>query len=147
MPPITPLFDRFLEKLEPSSDFECWEWKGTVNHGYGRIYVNNPPWSSPAHRVSYELLVGPIPEGLHIDHLCRNTLCVNPDHLEPVTPAENTRRGSAARRTDFCKYGHSFEDALINPKGHRSCRTCVNERRRARYRKRVGRPVRPYALG
>lgn len=64
----------------------CWEWTGQKDSGYGRYS------GRPAHRVTYEVLVGPIPDGLTLDHLCRNKGCVNPDHLEPVTSSENTRR-------------------------------------------------------
>lgn len=88
-----------------------------------------------AHRYAYELLVGPIPEGLQLDHLCRNTLCVNPDHLEPVTARENNMRGFGvgaehARKT-HCHRGHPFSDenTRINPKdGRRICATCHRER-------------------
>jgi hypothetical protein len=75
---------------------ECWEWLQNFNaDGYG-IYKRN----HQAHRVVYELLVAPIPEGLEIDHLCRNRRCVNPAHLEPVTHLENIRRGVAARAAE-----------------------------------------------
>ena len=74
---------------------ECWIWSGSVStQGYGKF--SNP--SLLAHRVSYESMVGPIPEGLAIDHLCRVRTCVNPAHLDPVTAAENTRRENIARK-------------------------------------------------
>lgn len=82
----------------------CWAWTGTRNsQGYGLIQAGRRsaaghPSPDLAHRVSYELHVGPIPAGLELDHLCRNRGCVNPQHLEPVTGAENTRRGVEARR-------------------------------------------------
>jgi predicted DNA-binding transcriptional regulator AlpA len=82
--------ERFWEKVEPTGF--CWEWTAFKDRkGYGRFRVDDR--TMQAHRVAYELLVGPIPEGLHLDHLCRNTSCVNPDHLEPVDLAENVRRG------------------------------------------------------
>ncbi len=87
------------------------------------------------HRFSYELHIGPIPEGLVIDHLCRTPACVNPDHLEPVTNAENVRRGEApsaiGRRTGLCKYGHSLIDANRHPVTGKviRCRTCARESR------------------
>lgn len=97
-----------------------------------------------AHRFSYELHVGPIPEGLVIDHLCRNRLCVNPDHLEPVTSQENVRRGHEAlgvrQYATHCKNGHEYtpENTLITVEGWRSCRTCSRERDRRR------RPTKPH---
>lgn len=77
----------------------CWMWRGAPNgsNDYGRVCVSGK--SRPAHRAFYELHVGPVPSGLFLDHLCRCTMCVNPAHLEPVTIAENTRRGALARIT------------------------------------------------
>lgn len=88
-----PLEERFWEKVEKRGPDECWEWGGTVADGYGR-FREGGFGSSPvrAHRVAYKLLVGPIPEGLVLDHLCENRGCVNPAHLEPVTNRENLRR-------------------------------------------------------
>lgn len=77
----------------------CWTWTGSVlPSGYGKISTGPLAAQSgtTAHRAVYEAFVGPIPEGLHLDHLCRNRLCVRPDHLEPVTQAENNRRARAA---------------------------------------------------
>lgn len=117
---------RFWAKVERSDDNSCWLWTGYVLRGYGRFE------STGAHRVAYELLVAPIPPGLHLDHLCRVTRCVNPSHLEPVTQAENNRRASAAQT--HCKRGHEFtpENTYRIPgrPSPRTCRECAKERSR-----------------
>ncbi len=110
----------------------CWEWaKYRSSSGYGMIHRQGKP--TYVHRVAYEMLVGPIPDGLHLDHLCRNPPCCNPLHLEPVTPRENWARGTSpsARnlRKTHCVKGH----ALVPPNlymrpdaGGRCCRACFH---------------------
>lgn len=137
---MTALLDRALDKIEfPSEPNGCWLWTGATagrddDHAYGRIWSglrseNGHPLAIQAHRAVYELAVGPIADGLQIDHLCRNPRCVNPDHLEPVTYEENQRRGNSpmaqqARQT-HCKRGHPLDDEnTYHWKGTRRCRRC-----------------------
>lgn len=139
-------FDRFWSKVD--ADGDCWDWGGTRDdQNYGVFKFDG--WSQYAHRVAYEHLVGAIPDGRVIDHLCRNTICVNPDHLQPVTHQTNTRRGFGlaglnARKT-HCKRGHAFtpENTIDHPRG-RGCRQCarmMKQRRRDRARAEGRRPV------
>jgi hypothetical protein len=124
----------------------CWLWTGTVDkHGYGRASINGGS-GYLVHRVIYADTYGPI-EGVGLDHLCRRPSCVNPLHLEPVTQAENVRRGEAGRNMrekTHCPQGHPYEGVnLIRrrlKKGGfaRVCRECQNEaNRRYRQRKKV----------
>ncbi|WP_395454711.1 HNH endonuclease signature motif containing protein [Azospirillum melinis] len=137
-----PLAERFAEKVSVNPITGCHEWTGCISGGYGQI---SDETSRPvlAHRVAYQMANGPVPDGLHIDHLCRNRRCVNPTHLEAVTVFENTQRGAlgmvirakAALRT-HCKRGHAFspENTGIDHRGDRFCRTCQAEAYR-RHRK------------
>jgi hypothetical protein len=108
----------------------CWVWVGCRDQfGYGQISIDNV--RVRVHRVSYTWLVGPVPEGLELDHLCRNPSCCNPKHLEPVTHQENMIRGNAGkwqRDKTHCKHGHRFTEDNIMPTGKggvfRRCRAC-----------------------
>lgn len=117
-----PRFDRYIVE-DKGHDTPCWIWTGTqVRGGYGQVTHRT------AHRVLYEIHVGPVPDGLQLDHLCFQTACVNPEHLEPVTAAENMRR-AAARFFDpdrFMGCGHPRgENQYVNPyTAKKHCRTC-----------------------
>lgn len=127
--------DRFVEKIKLDEDTECWIWTSNrTAGGYGQFHFQGRPQA--AHRLAYEWMVGPIPEGLHLDHLCRVRFCVNPAHLEPVTPAVNTQRGGNAIKT-HCPKGHAYDERntiwTTSKKGRdRHCRTCKNDQERAK---------------
>lgn len=128
---------RFWAKVEKTEG--CWNWTGVLAGGrYGQLMMGHRA-SVYAHRFSYELHREPIPEGMEIDHLCRNTRCVNPDHLEVVTPRENRLRSESlpaqnAKKT-HCPKGHLYdeENTYTDPKGRREYRECVRQRQRRRY--------------
>lgn len=127
---IERLPTRLREKIEVQPD-GCWRWTACVTStGYGRVWTGRRvDW---AHRVVYRLLVGPIPEGLVLDHLCRFRACVNPTHVEPVTDRINTIRGDAPdatrrrhRAKRFCLRGHPLFGANVRRyRGSRHCRAC-----------------------
>lgn len=120
----------------------CWLWRGTTaSNGYGRFVIDDR--NQAAHRIAYVWLVGPVPEGLELDHLCSVRNCVNPRHLEPVTHRENTLRGdtitAAAAAKTHCPRGHELAGSNLVPSslrnGRRDCLTC-SRRRAAEYRER-----------
>lgn len=130
--------DRFWTQTTPAG--ECLIWTGTVcSNGYGAIMIDKRKRS--AHRYAYELLVGPIPPGLTIDHLCRNPTCVAPTHLEPVTMAENIRRGRSPSAKNLikthCKRDHplSGDNLYLRRGGGRTCVQCELDAHRVRYRR------------
>lgn len=114
---------RFVDKSD-----SCWQWKGYINpKGYGEVRFDGRP--QHAHRAVYMLLVGPIADGLHVDHLCRVRSCVNPEHLEPVTMHENIRRG--LHKSDYithCPRGHEYTEentyVFRGEYSRRDCRKC-----------------------
>jgi hypothetical protein len=142
--------ERFWSKV--NADGVCWEWGGkTDRKGYGQFVVSlgkrGATKSTGAHRWAYELLVGPIPEGLVLDHLCKNPRCVCPEHCEPVTQLINVHRGGAGARNaakTHCPQGHPYEGHNLirrdngRSSGNRSCRKCMYESvRRYQQRKRA----------
>ena len=125
--PVTPPLVRLMSRVVKQPD-GCWLWTGTLSWvGYGIFSLpgeNGKRRFTSPHRVAYELLVGPIPEGLQIDHLCFNKACVNPAHLEPVTAKENNRRYVAAKKV-YCKRGHLRTGVMKT--GVTFCKVCHRE--------------------
>lgn len=127
--------ERFAQKYSVDAKTGCWIWRGAGSGtGYGSLGVNGVQVA--AHRFAYELLCGPVPPRLVLDHLCRNRGCVNPAHVEPVTQGENVRRGLTGQNNSAktrCPYEHEYtaENTYILPRsGSRVCRTCQKRRRR-----------------
>lgn len=135
MPIKKEWIDRFHKFVLPEPNSGCWLWDGYVDEGgYGRF---SPQWKiSPmyAHRASYEIHNGPIPSGMNIDHKCRMRCCVNPDHLEAVSQAENINRGNLValrRERTHCKNGHELVPGdFYMRKTHKVCLVCDRERRK-----------------
>jgi len=133
------IIEKFNARISPEPMSGCWLWTGLINSsGYGWIKINDIKKYGKhgtyklAHRISYELFKGVIPEGLEIDHLCRVRSCVNPDHLEAVTHVENCYR---TPRKSHCKQGHPLDEKntlLANYHGWniRRCKTCLKLRMR-----------------
>jgi hypothetical protein len=133
--------DRFWAKV--TQDGDCWVWTSAQRRGYGYFRLRGA--NVPAHRWAYEAMIAPIPAGLQIDHLCRNRLCVNPYHLEPVTAKVNIQRREEARvaagMPTHCARGHEFtpENTLVKTgnNGKRACRTCHRDWQRRYARRRA----------
>ncbi len=132
--PKAPISDIWA-RATPEPNSGCWLWTDYLGKGYGRF--GSPPaghTSVLAHRVFYEILVGPIPEGMTLDHKCRVRCCVNPGHMEPVTMKVNVARGIGptainGRKTE-CPRGHelSGNNLIVNNRGSRECRECTRAR-------------------
>lgn len=128
---------RLLEKVKIEAGMDaCWLWQGQVlSNGYGQIWVGDR--YRMAHRVSYAEFIGPIEDGRHIHHRCRNKNCIRPEHLEMLSASEHSRKTNAFeasrvvwRDRTHCKHGHPFEgeNLLFDKKGMRVCRACKNRR-------------------
>lgn len=145
--PRSQVVDGWLARVDRGGG-GCWLWQGATSCGYAHAAyrVDGARFDVRLHRFFYEYFVGPIPDGLDLDHLCRVRHCINPDHLEPVTRAENLRRsdlvgglrsvGPVAENAakTHCIHGHPFdeENTHIERDGKRRCRTCDRERQRRR---------------
>lgn len=122
---------RFMQKIRYTA-YGCWEWTASRHQwGYGYFFFEGKV--TVAHRASYQLFVGPIPEGCEIDHLCRNPCCANPNHLEAVPHIVNCQRGVAgaivaemSRSKTHCPQGHPYDDenTIHSKSGKRKCRAC-----------------------
>jgi hypothetical protein len=133
---------RFWNKVNVNQRTGCWEWTGCLNaYGYGHVWDRETKGTVRAHRFAFQKLIGPIPDGMELDHVCRVRHCVNPEHLDVVTTAENSRRspvvaGVFARGVSMqlskthCPYGHEYTDAnlIVDADGHRVCRECRNDK-------------------
>lgn len=141
---MRPLAERFWEKVGIAEADDCWPWLGSRNPaGYGQIFVATGKAPKKAHRVAWELLRGEIPDGLHLNHLCRVRHCVNPWHCDPVTNEINIARGKFREwrrpKATHCVSGHEFTEAntYVRADGERNCRTCANERARRKRQERA----------
>ena len=118
--------DRFGSHIECGPEIDsCWTWTSAHNgFGYGQISINDKTYLS--HRISYQLYKGSIPDGLELDHLCSNNMCVNPDHLEPVTHTENMRRSAINKKpTTHCKQGHEYTKENTYNSPNTVSKTCI----------------------
>jgi hypothetical protein len=133
--------ERFWSKVDAAGF--CWEWTGSRSNGYGMFHFEGR--DVRAHRWAYEFLVCPIPEGLDLDHLCRNHACVNPDHLEPVSHRTNVIRGARPRQhamKTHCPQGHPYDEVNTyrnpNHPSHRTCKACARKATMEWYYRRKG---------
>ena len=146
--PLGDVLERILNSYIPEPNTGCWLWTGYVDRkGYGTIGIGSRVEDKHgrctyrAHRIAYQLLVGQIPEGLVLDHICRERSCINPRHLQVATHRENLfAHGSIApskknKEKTHCPHGHSYVNPIVVKSGARVCRTCHNARILKRYYK------------
>lgn len=129
--------ERFWGSVRVDETTGCWLWTGTLGRGgYSQFTVGAKDWHSSGHKWAYQHFIGPVPDGLHLDHLCRTPACVNPAHLEPVTCRENLLRGDTFQAKNaaktHCLRGHEFTPEntyrRLDRPGHRACKTCQRMR-------------------
>jgi hypothetical protein len=130
---MTTFEQRFWAKVD-RCDLGCWNWTGALSREHGQIQRNGK--RTYAHRITYEWFKGTIPPKFHVDHLCRNPRCVNPNHLEAVSCKENTHRGNnfvaSNAKKQLCKRGHEFSRTRIRKRVNsvwveRVCQKCITE--------------------
>ena len=137
--PARPMLERLMRLVETTPS-GCWEYAAKTRQGDSyrqvTVIVDGKQRFIYAHRAAYEALIGPIPAGKQLDHLCRNRMCVNPEHLEPVTAKENTKRARSLIRA--CPAGHPYdtENTRTSPCGRRYCAECKRIKSRERRAKR-----------
>jgi hypothetical protein len=120
-----PFLAKHAGHMERDALYGCWIWVDSLDRdGYGTIWTGGP---KQAHREFYKQLVGPVADGLVLDHLCRRRACVRPDHLEPVKGAVNDsrRRWAVRARRETCPKGHGLSTSIVTPEGGRLCRECA----------------------
>jgi hypothetical protein len=142
--PDDRLPDRIASKIRVNTDTGCWEWTASIgSHGYGQVHYERKMHT--VHRLLYMLLVGPVPEGLQLDHLCRNRPCCNPEHLEIVTHRQNSLRDTGApahnAKKIACPQGHPYD--RTSKRGYRFCSICTREYGK-QYRKKNIEQIREY---
>jgi hypothetical protein len=139
--PTASLDERFAAGLPAAlNPADCWEWqRGIMTVGYGAVSIGGGR-STYAHRLAYELHVGPIPDGREIHHTCRNRACVNPAHLEAVTHSEHVQRDKRQPQRDTCKRGHDLTDPdnVYAYDGRRWCKPCAQAKNRRWMRQKYG---------
>lgn len=149
--PRRPLAERFWEKVDKTGD-DCWPWMYARDKGgYGRFVLSQQHRSVLAHRIAYELGVGPIPDGTEIDHLCRNRACCNPIHLEAVShqinilrgdyKAGSRGRGKQQEAKTHCPKGHAYagDNLILQKRGGRVCKICLKKAQWRYYHENGGR--------